>query len=141
MHVCFKELFDRQSLFLRGVNGRSLHSKVITEDLRADFLDAHHVFRFPEGRGSKDRAVDGDRLGVFDNDPEAGGASQVRRRTRARSRVFANRDGIASEHEVGSLNDEAGDGEAMDLLGRLRPCQTSARESRSPENNVLIRLL
>ena len=48
MHVCLKELFDRQSRFLRGVNGRSLHSKVITEDLRTDLLDAHHVYRFPE---------------------------------------------------------------------------------------------
>ena len=43
-----KELFDRQSLFLTRVNGRSLHSKVITEDLRTDLLDAHHVYRFPE---------------------------------------------------------------------------------------------
>ena len=48
MHVCLKELFNRQPLFLTGVDGRSLHSKVITEDLRTDFLDAHHVYRFPE---------------------------------------------------------------------------------------------
>ena len=30
------------------VNGRSLRSKVITEDLRKDLLDAHHVYGFPE---------------------------------------------------------------------------------------------
>ena len=43
MQACLKELFDRQSLFLSGVNGRSLHSKVNTEDIRKDLLDAHHV--------------------------------------------------------------------------------------------------
>ena len=32
----------------QGVSGRSLHSKVITEDLRTDLLDAQHVHRFPE---------------------------------------------------------------------------------------------
>ena len=47
MHICLKELGSLVSVS-QGVNGRSLHSKVITEDLRTDLLDAHHVYRFPE---------------------------------------------------------------------------------------------
>ena len=48
MHVRLHEHLDRQSLFLRGIYGRSLHSKVIMEDFRTDFLDAHHVYRFQD---------------------------------------------------------------------------------------------
>ena len=49
MHVRLQKLLDRQSLCLGRVNGRSLHSKMITEDVLTDLLDAHHVFRIPGG--------------------------------------------------------------------------------------------
>ena len=48
MYIRLQKFLDRQSLFLKGVNGRSLYSQMISEDLRADLLDAHHVYRSPE---------------------------------------------------------------------------------------------
>ena len=48
MYISLQKLLDRQSLFIRRVNGRSLYFMMISEDLRTDLLDAHHVYRSPE---------------------------------------------------------------------------------------------
>ena len=48
VYICLQKLLDRHSLLLQGVNARSLYSQMISEDLRTDLLDAHHVYRFPE---------------------------------------------------------------------------------------------